>query len=415
MLPRKTVLAACATALLLCAGWARAAGPLDLLTPSASPAADAKPGPKNDRPPPPEAIPVPQVVPAAVDAYRSMGVIRANADADGALDEMLAPLADVAETVEKAGKQLTRQPMASVSDRDLVDFRQEMLRQDALLDRWSGKLSLAVHAIYGSQKELSRMAEVWVLTERQARAEGAGASLVERAAQVRGEIDDLQRQVKLRLEKLLAAQEEVGGLRIRIMGWLSAADKADALREQQLFEVEARPIWAVFARKAPVREFGQQLGRLVQHNVSALSAFIREEGDGLLWVLAVFAAVVVAVTWASRRFTARAGEDPEMQAPAEVLSHPVSAGLLVALSVTSWILPRAPAAFSELVVLVMLAPFLVMTRNLLAPGMRMPLYGFTGLFAVCRLGALLPEYSLPGRLLMMVVAGVGMYLSLIHI
>jgi small-conductance mechanosensitive channel len=83
--------------------------------------------------------------------------------------------------------------------------------------------------------------------------------------------------------------------------------------------------------------------------------------------------------------------------------------MLVALSLTSWLLPRAPAAFAELVLMVMLAPFLVMVRNLLAPELRTPLYGFSMLFAVSRLGALVPEYSLPGRLLMLVVAAVGLY------
>lgn len=385
---------------------ASAAGPLDLL---ASPApSDAKPAAKPEGPPAPAPIPVPQVVTAAVDAYRNLGVIRGKADADGALDDMLAPLEEVAATVEKAGEQLTRQPMAMVSDRDLVDFRQEMLRQDALLARWGSKLDAAVKATYGSQKELERMAATWKLTEAQAKAESAGESIVQRVEQVRREIDDLQKTVKARLDRLLAAQEKVGSLRIRIMGWNTAAERADAVREQQLFEIEAKPIWAVLARKEPVRDFGDQLARLLQHNASALSAFFREEGTGLLWVVLVFAVSVVLVAWASRKFAVRAAVDPELAAPAEVLSHPVAAGMLVALSLTSWLLPRAPAAFTELVVLVMMAPFLIMVRNLLAPELRPPLYGFTALYAVTRLGALLPEYSLPGRILMLLVAVVGL-------
>ena len=138
--------------------------------------------------------------------------------------------------------------MAQVSDRDLVDFRQEMLRQEALLARWSGKLEDAVKATYASQKELARMAEVWKLTEEKAVAEDAQASLVGRAQEVRREVAELQKQVKAQLDKLLAAQDRVGSLRIRIMGWMSAAERADAARERQLFEIEARPIWAVFSR-----------------------------------------------------------------------------------------------------------------------------------------------------------------------
>jgi small-conductance mechanosensitive channel len=386
------------------AATARAAGPLELL---GGPASDVKPAPKPEGPQAPEAIPVPQLVPQAVEAYRTLAAIRAKNGADFAVDEMLRPLEEVAATVEKSGGQLTRQPMAQVSDRDLIDFRQEMLRQDAQLARWSGKIESSVKAAWSSRRELERMAEVWRLTEEQAVAERADASLVDRARQVRGEVAGLQKEVKERLDELLAAQNRVGSLRIRIVGWMSAADRADQLREQQLFEIEARPIWKVLSRKEPAREFGNQVARVVQHSVSAVSAFLREEGTGLLRVLAVFVGVVVVVVLAGRRFAARASVDPEMEAPAQVLAHPVASGLLVALSLTSWLLPRAPAAFSELVVLSMLGPFLVIVRKLLAPELRPPLYGFTALFAAARVGAVVPEYSLPGRLLMLVVAAVA--------
>ncbi len=407
MLSRTTARSACALALLLWAGGALGAGPLDLLAPP-DPTSEARPAAKSSAPAAPEAIPLPRLVPAAVEAYRTLGTIRAKAGPDASVEEMLAPLDDVAATVERAGEQLNRQPVAQASDRDLVDFRQEMLRQDALLARWSGKLEDAVKATYASQKELARMAEVWKLTEEKAVAEDAQASLVGRAQEVRKEVAELQKQVKAQLDKLLAAQDRVGSLRIRIMGWMSKAESADAARERQLFEIEARPLWVVLGRKEPGRDFGEQLRRLLQHNTSALTAFLREEGTGLFWVLAVFAAVVGAVAWAGRRFAARAAVDPELAAPAEVLSHPFSAGILVALSLTSWLLPRAPGAFTELVVLCMLPPFLAIARNLLAPELRPPLYGFTALYAVARLGSIVPVYSLPGRLLMAVVAVVAL-------
>jgi small-conductance mechanosensitive channel len=189
---------------------------------------------------------------------------------------------------------------------------------------------------------------------------------------------------------------------------MGAADKADAAREQQLFEIESRPIWEVFTRKAPGRDFGEQLKRVTQHNVSAMNAFLREEGTGFFWVSMVFLAVVVAVAWAGRAFAARAASDPELAAPAEVLSHPIAAGVVVAMSVTTWLLPRAPAVFSELTVLFTLPAFLLLARNLLPGELRGPLYGFTALFALTRLGALLPESSLPGRLLILTVSAVGL-------
>jgi small-conductance mechanosensitive channel len=404
-LSRALVLAA-AAAFLVVPAPSLAAGPLDLL-PSSSPDAKA-PAAKLAAAQEPTAIPLPRVGPAAVDAYRSLAAIRARTDPEAVLDATLAPLDEVAASVERAGAQFTRQPMAMVSDRDLVDFRQEMMRQDAQLGRWSGKIEDSVRSTYGSQKELERMGAVWKLTEEHAAAEGAAPAIVDRARTVRKESEDLQRQVKVRLDRLLAAQDRVASLRIGILGWLSAADRADAVREQQLFEIEAKPIWAIFSSRERGRDFGGQLERVFQHNASAIQAFVREEGDAFLWVVAIFVLVVVLVAWAGRRFARRAKEDPELTAPVEVLSHPISAGILVALSLTGWLLPRAPMAFAQMAVLLMLPPFLLLARKLLAAELRAPLYGFTALFAVARLGEVLPEYSLAGRLLTFLVSAVGM-------
>ena len=183
---------------------------------------------------------------------------------------MLAPLDELGKAVEEAGKLLTDQPITAVSDRDLVDFRQEMLRQDALLEKWSSKLEEAVRTTYGSEKELERMEAVWTLTEQRAAAEGAAPAILARAQSVRGEIHDLGKSVRARLDRLLAAQDRVASLRIRILAWMEAANRADAIRERQLFEIEARPIWEVLSRKQPFREFGDQLSRVFQHNVSTL-------------------------------------------------------------------------------------------------------------------------------------------------
>ena len=388
-------------ALLLFPGPAHAAGPLDLLSP---PARDAKPAGKSDAPPAPEAIPLPQVVPAAMEAYRTLAGIRSRTDPDASLDEMLAPLEEVGKSVERAGALLTSQPMAAVSDRDLVDFRQDMLRQDAVLAKWSSRLEESVRSTYDSEKELERMDAVWTLTEQRAAAEGATAAILERTQVVRGEIRDLRKAERVRLDRLLAAQDRVAGLRIRILGWMGAADQADAVRERQLFEIEARPIWEVLSRKQPFKDFGEQLGRVVQHNVSAVAAFLREEGGAFLWVLAAFLLVGAGVAWAGRRFAARAAVDPELSAPAEALAHPVSAGILVALSMTSWLLPRAPAVLTELSVVLALPALLLLARKLLAAELRPPLYGFAALYSMARLATLLPDSSLPGRLLILLAA-----------
>ena len=390
-----------AAALAAVAAPARAVTPLDLIP---APAKDAAPAAERSAAPKaPEAIPLPGVVPSAVEAYRTLAGIRAKIDPDTAIDDLLAPLDDVAKAVARAGAQFGGDHKGGLSDRDIVDLRQEVRRQDDTLARWSGKIEDQVKVAYGAQKDLARMAEVWALTARDARAADAPAELVARAEDVRREVQKLQAQTRERLDKLLAAQERVASLRIQILGWLQEADRADALREKQLFEIEARPLWHLFDRREPTRDFTQQVRRIFEHNVSAVRAFVREEGDSLGWLAAIFVVLVGVIGWVGRRFAARAGEDPDLARPAEVLKHPVAAAALVTFILTATILPRAPAAFRELAVLLMLPPVLVLAHAQLPPQLRTPLFRLAALAAVARIGAILPEYSLPGRLLVLVI------------
>ena len=135
---------------------------------------------------------------------------------------------------------------------------------------------------------------------------------------------------------------------------------------------------------------------------------MREEGFGFLWVLAAFVIVAAAIAWTGRHFAARAAADPELSVPAEAVAHPVAAGILVALSLTSWFLPMAPAVFTELSILVALPSLLLLAGKVLPAAMRAPLYGFTALFGVTRFAAVLPESSLAGRLLILLVAIVAL-------
>jgi small-conductance mechanosensitive channel len=404
MMSRSRALASAAlstAAFLLGAGPARAASPLDLLSP---PATDAKPVARRDGQPAPEAIPLPGIVPAAVEAYRNLAAIRARTDPARSLDQMLAPLDELGKAVEEAGKRLTAEPITAASDRDLVDFRQDMLRQDALLEKWSSRLEEAVRTTYGAEKDLERMEAVWTLTEQGAAAAEVTGAILDRARSVRGEVQELRKSVRSRLDRLLAAQDRVASLRIRILAWLEGASRADAMRDRQLFEIESRPIWEVLSRKEPIRDFGEQLRRVYQHNVATLAAFVREEGLGFLWVLAAFVLVAAAITWVGKHFAARAAADPELSVPAEAVAHPVAAGILVSLSLTSWFLPMAPAVFTELSILVALPSLLLLAGKALPAPLRTPLYGFSVLFGVTRVAAVLPESSLAGRLLLLLVA-----------
>jgi small-conductance mechanosensitive channel len=381
---------------------------LPIPTPADPKPADAQGG-EGTRTPEPKPIPLPQISRAAVDAYRTIQSITDRAVAEGAQRSVLEQALAAAEAAERAGTQVSRDHLERMSDRDVSDAKQELDRQDAVLARLGGKLEKAQTAVHAALADLRRMSRTWTLTLEAARTEEAPPEVLARIAEVRKDVVAAEERAKAVVASILETQERIASERIRILGWQEGVARAQAERENQIFEIEARPLWKVLG--APrARGLGEQLSGSFLHNVHATRSFLRDE-RATIWIPVVAWLVVAwAIRRVGRRLALKAKDDPELAAPAEVLAHPWAASLLVALGLFPWIFlsSSAPAAVRESVLLLMLPPFLVVMRGITPAQLRRPLYELTALFAFTRLALLIPEYSASGRLIMIAVAVLGL-------
>ena len=394
---------------LAAAGLPVAAGAQQALLRAARPpaAAEEKPRPDDGGTPaakPPTAIELTAAIRASEEARRELRRIAERIEDDAALKETGVRVSGTVELLDRLGPSAGSERLADLADRDLLELTELLARHDQLLARWEVRLEDSARTLHASSKDLQRMEATWRLTEEAARAEGAPAALLDSIATLRGRIRALDERCRASLEETLKAQEGVASVRIRIGEWMDLAERTEKAREELLFEIESVPLWRLLGRPEPGAKLAAQLSRSIQMHARGVVAFTVEERATLLVLAAAFAALAWALRRVGRRFRSHAADDPALRAPAEVLAHPIAAALMLTLSMVPLVFGPMPVSVSEILVLGMLLAFARAMGGVLPPGLRRVVYAFGATFAVERLGSLAPEYSLLGRLVLLLVA-----------
>ena len=363
---------------------------------------------KSSEPPPPAAIPLPSVIRSLEESYRALVRIGERVEDDATLQEVTDRMPRVRESLGAMGQALAPRRVEEMPLQELGDLRQGFLRLDQQLSRWDARLEDTVRSLYASGAELRRMEATWGLTEEAARTALAPDPVLSRIRDLRGRIRSLSERAQARLGESLEVQDSVATLRLRIADWTAAADRADRAREEQLFEIESAPLWKLLGRSSPGAKLRDQVVRSLELHAGTVRSFASTEGSWLAFLAGAFAVLSVAIAKLARRFRARAAEDPSLEAPAEVLRHPMAVALLLTLSAVPWVFPATPATVAELALLAMLPAFLRAMALILPGRVRRSVYGLAAAFAASRIEALIPESSLLGRLLLLAVAAAAL-------
>jgi len=363
---------------------------------------------KASEPTPPAAIPLPAVIRSSEDGYRALARIGDKLEDDSALQEVTERLPKTRDLLAGMAPAFGPDRIGELPLQELGDMRQGLVRIDQQLARWDVRLEDAVRSLFASGVELQHMEATWALTEEAARTARAPGSVFARIRDLRARIHSMADRAQARLGETLEVQDSVATLRTRIADWSVAAERADRAREEQLFEIESAPLWRVFERPAPGAKLRDQVVRSLEFHAGTVRAFAAAEAGWLVALLVAFALLSVIVAKLARRFRARRAEDPALEAPAEVLRHPMAVALLLTLSTVSWIFPATPVTVAEIALLAMLPAFLRAMGRVLPGRVRRSVYGLAATFAASRLEVLIPEHSLLGRLLLLAVAAVAL-------
>ncbi|MGZ6078028.1 MAG: mechanosensitive ion channel family protein [Myxococcaceae bacterium] len=345
------------------------------------------------------AIPVPQILRSAEDAHQAVRRIGEQSEKRALIDDVHARLPAIVGKIAPLASQ-----EALISHRDIADLRPALLRADLTLASWDADLEAAVRATFANRQELQRMDLTWAATEAEARQDQVPAALLARIETLRASIGSTSTRTRTQLDALLATQDEVTTVRLRIADALANMARADRLEADQLFEVESVPLWKLLARPAQGEKLRQQVVQALRVHALALNDFVWVQSGRALLLLGVLVVLTVALWRGRRKLEAEMAADPDVATTVDVLLHPFAAASLLTLAFASLFLERPPLVVSQVILLGMLAAFLGAGQSLLPQRARRSTYLLAVIAAVYVLASLTPDLSLLRRSLLLAVS-----------
>jgi potassium efflux system protein len=353
------------------------------------------------------AIPVPQILRSGEDAYRTLRAMSEQLEKHQLVDDIHSRLPAIVARVEPLAAR-----GAVTARRDLADLRPALLRADQTLAGWDSELEGTVRTLFADRQELQRMDATWAATEREAREEQVPPALLERSGALRAAIATTAVRTRAQLDELLATQNQVASVRLRIADALATVSRADQLEAEQLFEVESVPFWKLLGRPDPGEKLRQQIVQTLRIHAVALTDFIWVQSGRALLLLGVLLLLTVALWRGRRKLEAEMAADPEVVTAVEVLLHPLAAASLLTLVLAGLFLDRPPVVVSQVILLGMLVAFFAAGGSLIPQRARRSTYALAIIVAVHVLSTLTPELSLLRRSLLLAVSVFALALML---
>ncbi len=345
------------------------------------------------------AIPVPEILRATEDAHRAVRTIAEQLEKRQIIDEVHERLPVLVRKLDPlAGADIP------ISRRDAADLRPALLRADQTLAGWDAALESAVRGIYTGRQTLQRMDATWAATEAEARLEQVPAAILERIAALRVSIAETATRSRAQLDMLLATQNEVAVVRVRIADALSNVARVDQLEAEQLFEVESVPYWKLLTHPPQVAKVRQQIAQSLRVHALALTDFMWVQSGRALLLLGFLAFLTVALFRGRGKLEAEMAADPSVVPAVDVLTHPFASASLLTLALAALLLDRPPLVVTQVILLGMLVAFFAAGNSLIPERARRSTHALAIIVAVYILSTLAPDLSLLRRTLHLAVS-----------
>lgn len=361
-------------ALALVSFLAAAAAPAHAQEPAPAPAPPAAAEPQ-----PVEPVPLPRVVEeadAAERAARELGALAAPAPEIAEIEEALPEQAALLEERRGRVSSLAKDPGSLVAlDEELRSWelaREQVSASVTLLTERLTELETALAA-------LSHQREVWKATEEAALQAVAPDTVVSRIREMRQTLKDARRSLEQRRDALLALQAEVAEQEKHAQAAVDELTKARTSFRSLLFLRDSAPLWT--AARETQGEVMSELAQTLGTRWRAFVRFVDARKERLFTHLAIFGVALAGTLVLRRRGAAWRHDDPRLEASGVVFERPVSAALLLVVSLTPLLHPSAPRLADALGIVLVVIPTLRLLPRLLDPALVPAVYALA-VFAV---------------------------------
>jgi small-conductance mechanosensitive channel len=265
----------------------------------------------------------------------------------------------------------TQQKLVSrlTTRRALIDYELEWENRSEQVQEWRRTLRARITSLLESRDELGRTEDRWKATIEAARRDSTPAEVLDLAKATLKNIRTLGRQVKERLDALLASEVALADVQLKIQRQQQALAERSNEQFRDLLRIDSPPLWRP-GEAFSLSKLADTLVLLWQENVRALLDFLRT----YLWRLLTHAVLTGLLVWFFRHARDRprgAADDPphEDVIPA-VLQRPESAAFLVSSLALLWFYPRAPLLVYDLALFGSVVPMMRIRTVLVPPRLR---------------------------------------------
>jgi small-conductance mechanosensitive channel len=334
--------------------------------PAAAPAASA---------PAVEPVPLPRVAEQGDEAVRAAQKLGSLAGSVPEVEQIEATLTTHATHLEarvKHAKTLATDPSS------LVALDEEIKSWELAREQLSSALMLLTERLTGLETaldDLSLKRKVWKATEDAAREQTAPDTVLGSIRDVRKALGEAKRDVEQRRDELLSLQAQVAESEQRAQAALDALTTARTSFRSLLFLRDSAPYWTAALEEhddvAP--DLVDTLGRRWR----ALKHYVTGRGERIGAHLVIFGCALAATLTLRRRASEWRADDPRLEASGVIFERPLSAALLLTVSLTPLLHPRAPRLADMLGVFLVVIPAVRLLPRLLDPAIVPAVYALS--------------------------------------
>jgi small-conductance mechanosensitive channel len=334
--------------------------------PAPAPAAEAKPV---------EPVPLPRVAEESetvVRSARELGELSAPMPEIQEIQSQLPEQAAQLEERERRAKSLAADPTS------LIALEEELKTWELAREQLASSLTLLTQRLTDLEaalENLSQQRAVWKATEQAALEAVAPDTVVARIRDVRQTLKDAKRSVEQRRDELLALQAQVAEEEKRARTALDALTEARTSFRSLLLLRDSRPYWRAALEERT--EVAPDLTETLGVRWRALRRFFEVRRERLGSHLLILACALAATLTLRRRASAWRVDDPRLEASGVVFERPISAAVLVTVSLAPLLHPRAPRLADALGVLLLVIPALRLLPRLLEPALAPAVYALS--------------------------------------
>lgn len=352
----------------------------------------------------PAAIPATAVLPRGAETEALLQRVAELVAPDPSIVALGTTLVGEREKLATLTSELHRIRKRSVSVRTLTDQRERWQRAGVRLQAWMATLQERWQELVELQAEVQFESATWTLTRDSLADAGLGPEVLVAIADIGARTDAALADLGPRIDAISELMNRVSRRLESVNDAFARIDELTIEIRERLFRRDAPPLW-----RTPVTGPATVLSEIRDGGEYWWRTAVDWSGGhtGQLLVLGLAFTVVLALAVAAQRLKRRWPDERRFDTAAFVVSRPVSIAALGALGVGIFVLDPITGPVQDILRLVAVVAVIRLGQELSAPLPRSTFRGLVALYLAATFYGFIPDGSLLGRLLMLLIASTG--------